>query len=203
MEFSQGFAVPCFCLIIISNGFSLMLSNIIQINAHNMCAIIRINSTSIKHFTGQGSALKRKCQFGEMFITGSTGSCQNDNFLCSKWWKFRQYDISVSVRQNQLSVTYGMPSCHSVVSHTWRSRPRCWCPVHHTWSWSSAGGPCWLSTPLPRCMWWRRRHTDTWSLQITCRRYYAGTYIHNTNTSHPMDHPGSLVCRVFKVVSMY
>ena len=45
-------------------------------------------------------ALKRKSlHFDEMFITGCTGSCQNDNFQCSQWWKFRQNDdIFVSVR---------------------------------------------------------------------------------------------------------
>ena len=33
-----------------------------------------------------------------MFITGCTGSCQNDNIQCSQWWKFRQNDhICVSV----------------------------------------------------------------------------------------------------------
>ena len=43
--------------------------------------------------------LKRKClHFDEIFITGCTESCQNDNFQCSQWWKFRQnYDIFVSV----------------------------------------------------------------------------------------------------------
>ena len=43
--------------------------------------------------------LKRKSlHFDEMFITGCTGSCQNDNFQCSQWWKFRQNDdIFVSV----------------------------------------------------------------------------------------------------------
>ena len=34
----------------------------------------------------------------EIFITGCTGSCQNDNFQCSQWLKFRQNDdIFVSV----------------------------------------------------------------------------------------------------------
>ena len=44
-------------------------------------------------------SLKRKSlHFDEMFITGCTGSCQNDNFQCSQWWKFRQNDdIFVSV----------------------------------------------------------------------------------------------------------
>ena len=44
-------------------------------------------------------SLKRKCcRFDEIFITGCTGSCQNDNFQCSQWWKFRQNDdIFVSV----------------------------------------------------------------------------------------------------------
>ena len=43
--------------------------------------------------------LKRKClHFDEIFITGCTGSCQNDNFQCSQWLKFRQNDdIFVSV----------------------------------------------------------------------------------------------------------
>ena len=44
--------------------------------------------------------LKRKCHhFDEIFITGCTGSCQNDNnFQCSQWWKFCQNDkIFVSV----------------------------------------------------------------------------------------------------------
>ena len=36
---------------------------------------------------------KTKCyHFDEIFITGCTGSCQNDNFQCSQWWKFRQND---------------------------------------------------------------------------------------------------------------
>ena len=43
--------------------------------------------------------LKRKClHFDEIFITGCTGSCQNDNFQCSQWLKFCQNDdIFVSV----------------------------------------------------------------------------------------------------------
>ena len=42
--------------------------------------------------------LKLEClHFDEIFITGCTGSCQNDNFQCSQWWKFRQNDIFVSV----------------------------------------------------------------------------------------------------------
>ena len=42
--------------------------------------------------------LARKCNhFDEIFITGSTESCQNDNFQCCQWWKFYQNDISVSV----------------------------------------------------------------------------------------------------------
>ena len=33
----------------------------------------------------------------EIFITDHTGSCQNDNFQGSQWWKFNQNDISNSV----------------------------------------------------------------------------------------------------------
>ena len=44
-------------------------------------------------------SLKRKClHFDEIFITGCTESCQNDNFRCSQWWNFHQNDdIFVSV----------------------------------------------------------------------------------------------------------
>ena len=53
-------------------------------------------------------ALKRKClHFDEIFITGCTGSCQNDNFQCSQWLKFRQNDdIFVSVRCVTRKYTY-------------------------------------------------------------------------------------------------
>ena len=42
--------------------------------------------------------LKWKCfHFDEIFITGYTESCQNDNFQCSQWWKFHQNEnISIS-----------------------------------------------------------------------------------------------------------
>ena len=45
------------------------------------------------------STPKRKClHFDEILIIGCTGSCQNDNFQCSQWWKFSQNDdIYVSV----------------------------------------------------------------------------------------------------------
>ena len=35
------------------------------------------------------STLKRKC---EIFITGCTRCCQNDNVWCSHWWNFHQND---------------------------------------------------------------------------------------------------------------
>ena len=49
-------------------------------------------------------ALKRKCcHIDEIVITGCTGSCHFNNFRCSQWWKFRQYDdFSVSVNTNIL-----------------------------------------------------------------------------------------------------
>ena len=42
--------------------------------------------------------LKRQyLHFDEIFVTGYTGSCQNENFQCSQWWKFRQNnDFSVA-----------------------------------------------------------------------------------------------------------
>ena len=45
-------------------------------------------------------ALKRKCHFDKIFITGCTESCQNDNFQCSQWWKFRQMTLYIWMRIN-------------------------------------------------------------------------------------------------------
>ena len=39
----------------------------------------------------QSYALKSKCHFDEIFVTG--GSCQNDNFRCSQWRDFRLNDV--------------------------------------------------------------------------------------------------------------
>ena len=37
-------------------------------------------------------SLKQKCRhFDEIFITGCTESCQNDNLRCSQWLKFHQH----------------------------------------------------------------------------------------------------------------
>ena len=33
------------------------------------------------------------CQFKEIFITGSTRCCQNDNFRYSQWWQFHWKDL--------------------------------------------------------------------------------------------------------------
>ena len=40
---------------------------------------------------------KWKRHFDEIFVSGYTWSCHNDNFQCSQWRKFHQNDISVSV----------------------------------------------------------------------------------------------------------
>ena len=43
-----------------------------------------------QHSHINSGSLKRKCcHFDEIFITGCIGSCQNDNFQCSQWRKFR------------------------------------------------------------------------------------------------------------------
>ena len=56
------------------------------------------------NFTQITTTLKRQCRhFDEIFITGCTESCQNDNFLCSQWWKFHQND--------NISVSMNMPRC--------------------------------------------------------------------------------------------
>ena len=42
------------------------------------------------------SRKQKCCHFDEVFITGCSGSCQNDNFQCSQWGEFNKNDyISV------------------------------------------------------------------------------------------------------------
>ena len=50
-------------------------------------------------FIADPRAQKQKCHhFDEIYVTGCSESCQNDNFLCSQWQKFHQNDnISISV----------------------------------------------------------------------------------------------------------
>ena len=61
-----------------------------------LLTLIMFNPSIVKSYF---HSLKQKClHFDEIFITGCTGSCQNDNFQCSQWLKFRQNDnIFVSV----------------------------------------------------------------------------------------------------------
>ena len=72
---------------------------------------------------GNPLSLKRKClHFDEIFITGCTESCQNDNFQCSQWWKFRQNDdIFVSVYCNSHTNTpfpsYVIPRGNTITTH--------------------------------------------------------------------------------------
>ena len=48
---------------------------------------------AVNIMTSCALTLNWKClHFDEIFITGCTGSCQNDNFQCSQWWKFCQND---------------------------------------------------------------------------------------------------------------
>ena len=63
--------------------------------------------TKVCGFVCPPTTLKRKClHFDEIFITGCTGSCQNDNFQCSQWLKFRQNDdIFVSVNSVTIWLT--------------------------------------------------------------------------------------------------
>ena len=52
--------------------------------------------------------LERKCQhFDDIFITGCTGRCPNDNFQCSQWSKSLQNEnIFVSVSHNKTNRTW-------------------------------------------------------------------------------------------------
>ena len=74
----------------------------ITFHRKNMMLSLTPNYPYLPLSNALGPTLKRKClHFDEIFITGCTGSCQNDNFQCSQWLKFRQIDdIFVSVETN-------------------------------------------------------------------------------------------------------
>ena len=55
-----------------------------------------------------------KCHFDDIFITACTESCQNDNFRCSQWWKFRQNDDILVVKMT----TFGAGSDENFVKMT-------------------------------------------------------------------------------------
>ena len=52
--------------------------------------------------------------FDKIFITACTVSCQNDNFLCSHWWKVHQNNTSISVLYQLMS-----PSKLPGINGTW------------------------------------------------------------------------------------
>ena len=77
--------------------FILLLLSWMTFSSHRFT----VNPVALAYWQLANSArsLKQKCRhFDEIFITGCTESCQNDNFWCSQWLKFHQNDnISVSV----------------------------------------------------------------------------------------------------------
>ena len=53
------------------------------------------------YYKFHAKTLKRKWQhFHKIVVTGYTGSCQNDNFQCSQWWKFHENDNHFSERND-------------------------------------------------------------------------------------------------------
>ena len=95
--------------------------------------------------------LKHKCRhFDEIFITGCTESCQNDNFRCSQWLKFHQNDnISFSVN------LCGEFTGYRWIPHTKASDAELWCFL-----WST------LNKPLSKQSWCWRFETPSCSLCI-------------------------------------
>ena len=73
----------------------------------------------------------RKYHFDEIFGTGCTESCQNDNFQCSQWRKFRQNDnISFSV-SSQSIIRHGI--FHLCLNtQLGLARSRCWPLPQHS-----------------------------------------------------------------------
>ena len=67
--------------------------------AINYCIIVLKTTLNVY---GLITLKRKRLHFDEIFITGCTGSCQNDNFQCSQWLKFRQNDdIFVSVKPRE------------------------------------------------------------------------------------------------------
>ena len=69
---------------------SAKVSNDYDVGYNRIVWCIHVFMTSCTHHhTG-----KRKCHFDEVFISDCSGSCDFNNFRCSRWQKFRQNDIS-------------------------------------------------------------------------------------------------------------
>ena len=75
---------------------NVLISWIQGISSRDIDSIIKENYcfSTRRNKKETSQSLKRKClHFDEIFITGCTESCQNDNFRCSQWWKFHQNDV--------------------------------------------------------------------------------------------------------------
>ena len=60
------------------------------------------------------------CYFDQIFFTGCPGSCQNDNFRCSQWWKFYQDDRHFHLRECTILCYWAklhfLPDCYNMVN---------------------------------------------------------------------------------------
>ena len=109
---TRDFHAPFTCLVVLRKHTNIFVFSIISWHlnyARSWNSPVAISTTDDRdlfaYFVWSISYLlatrtrKRKCHFDELFGTGCTESCQNDNFQCSQWRKFRQNDNkSVSVR---------------------------------------------------------------------------------------------------------
>ena len=100
-----------------------------------------------------------------IFITGCTGTYQNDNFLCRQWWnKFHKYNyISISLCVHLFSIARGCTDC----------------PLSFAWmrliQWSS-GSVWWPSKPSGTWLWTNR--IIIWGpLHIGAEEQASGPYI--------------------------
>ena len=75
--------------------------------------------------TSPRHALKRKRRhFDEFFTISCTGSCQNDNFQCCQWWKFRQNDDKIY--NFQCSPWWKFPQNDDISVSVWRWLQMTW-----------------------------------------------------------------------------
>ena len=82
---------PVFCITLNSRG---LLSTEIGQNGIGSRARISnyINTLCLV------TALKQKCEFNEIIVTGYRGSCHFDHCWWCQWWQFHRNDIFVSMR---------------------------------------------------------------------------------------------------------
>ena len=96
--------------------------------------VASVAELTLSHQHSYTMKLKR-FRFDEIFVTGCTSSCQNDNFRCMQWQKFNQNDdITISVHTLPILILIS-PNSSLGDGIEWRSIRICQCHLWISFEW--------------------------------------------------------------------